>query len=93
MDSTRSQRLARQILADILSVGSAVSAGPVWSAEQEAEVLDVVAVRLHALLQHHGHESDPDVTARFRAEHPDLFAGTAAQRHRAARAKGSPPTR
>lgn len=75
MDVERLQRLSRQILADVLSVGSVLTAGPVWSATQEGELLDAVEGRLHALLQHHGHETDAEVAARFRQAHPELFQG------------------
>jgi len=67
LDVERLQRLSRQILADVLSVGSVLTAGPVWSATHEG--------RLHALLQHHGHETDAEVAARFRQAHPELFQG------------------
>jgi len=73
VDAQRVKRLARLIAADILSVGSALSAGPVWSAGQEAELLDAVEIRLHALRPTHEQETDAEIAARFRREHPDLY--------------------
>lgn len=73
MDAQRLSALSRQILADILSVGSAATAGPVLSPAQESDVLRAVEARLRTLLERHGHESDEAVAARFRAAHPDLY--------------------
>ena len=84
MDSERLRRLSRGILADILALGSAITAGPVLSPAQEAEVLAAVEGRLRVLLERHQPEDDAAVAERFRREHPDLFTGTAEDRHRAA---------
>lgn len=73
MDVHRLSALSRQILADILSAGSAATAGPVLTPAQEADVLRAVEARLRSLLERHGHESDEVVAARFRAAHPDLY--------------------
>lgn len=85
MDGDRVKALARMLLADVLSVGSAVTAGPVVAPQQEATILDVIEARVRDLLTHHGHESDAEVAQRFRKDHPDLFSGTLDDRHRAAR--------
>lgn len=85
MDTERLGRLSRQILADILAVGSVATAGPAWSPAQEADILRAVEARLRALFARHGHEDDSALAERFRREHPDLFTGSPADRHRAAK--------
>jgi hypothetical protein len=87
-DAGRFERVARHILADILAVGSVATAGPALDPEREAELLASVEARLRALFQHHGHEDDAEIRARFRREHPELFTGDAAARHRAASSRG-----
>ncbi len=73
MEVERLKRLARQILADALSVGSTATGGPTVSAAEEADVLDAIELRLRALLERYAHESDEQVAGRFREAHPDLF--------------------
>lgn len=85
MDVTRVKLLARMLLADVLSVGSAVTAGPVVTPQREAVILDAIEARLQELLKHHEQESDAEVARRFRQDHPQLFSGTIEDRHRAAK--------
>ncbi len=87
MDGNRVKALARILLADVLTVGSAVTAGPVVTPEQETSILDALEARVRDLLTDHGHESDADVAARFRREHPELFTGSLQERDRAARGR------
>ena len=85
MDGNRVKALARMLLADVLAVGSAVTAGPVLTPEQEARILDALEARVRDLLADHYHDSDEDVAARFRKEHPELFTGSLQDRDRAVR--------
>jgi hypothetical protein len=75
VDGERLGRLSRRILADVLSIGSAATAGPVWSPEQEGELLEAIRARLHPLLERHGHEGDDAVARRFRQAHAGLYQG------------------
>lgn len=84
MDGTRVKALARLLLADVLSVGSVMTAGPAVTPQQEASILDALESRVRDMLTTHGHESDAKVAERFRKAHPELFKGDIHERHRAA---------
>jgi hypothetical protein len=82
----RWRRVARTILADVLAVGSVATGAPALSPVEEEEVLDGIEFRLEGLLRHMGPDApEADVRSGFRAAHPDLYEGTAAQRHARAR--------
>lgn len=84
MSVSRVKLLARQILADVLAVGSAATASPVLSPQQETDVLDAIELRLQGLFGPHGHETDDQLKDRFRRTHPELFQGTPEERRQAA---------
>ncbi len=73
MEHDRLSTISRNILADILSLSTAVVQGPAVSPEQEKEMLMTIQARLHAIMEHHGHEPDSEVVRRFRQAHPEMF--------------------
>jgi hypothetical protein len=79
VDVERMKRIARIILAEVLSVGSAATAGPTVSATEEADLLDAIELRLRSLTQPAADEPDEAVARRFRAAHPDLYGREARQ--------------
>ncbi len=87
MDGARLKALARVLLEEVLTAGTAATAGPVVPPAQEGLFLDAIELRLKDLLQNHAHESDVQVTARFKEAHPDLFAGDLTARRRAVERK------
>lgn len=72
MDLQRVKALSERILADVLSVGTVVGAGPTVSPDRESDMLRLIEERLRDLMEHHGHETDAELAARFRRTHPDL---------------------
>lgn len=73
MEHDRLSTISRNILADILSLTTAVVQGPAVSPEQEKEMLLTIQARLHALMEHYSHESDSELVRRFRQTHPEMF--------------------
>ncbi len=87
MDGDRLKRLASALLADVLAVGSVATAGPALSPVEEGEVLRGIELRVARLVHGAGlgaEADDAEVRSRFRQAHPDLFHGSARDRHRAA---------